>query len=161
MWETIKSKEIWHGIISNRSKQGNIYYVKSTIIPLLDREGNIEEYIALRDDITQQILYQKELSNQTQRLNTIFNSQEHISIILKPKKGIVEANKKFFDTFEYKTLEKFTEEIGCICNLFKEKELLLNNKNGEEWYEKFLSNKNTIKTVSRINEYGFEQIFSV
>ncbi|MGB5867467.1 MAG: EAL domain-containing protein [Arcobacteraceae bacterium] len=53
MWDTIKrKKQPWSGILKNISKTGELYYVKSTITPLLDRDGNIIEYIALRQNIS-------------------------------------------------------------------------------------------------------------
>jgi len=53
MWNTIKyKKEQWTGILKNIAKNGELYYVKSTITPLLDTEGNIKEYIALRQNIS-------------------------------------------------------------------------------------------------------------
>ncbi len=55
MWETIKAKKIFKGIIKNRKKNGNAYYVESVIIPLLDIEGNIIEYLAVRYDVTELI----------------------------------------------------------------------------------------------------------
>jgi PAS domain S-box-containing protein len=53
MWKTITSKKIWHGIITNKAKNGEKYIVKSTITPILDEKDNIEAYIAIREDITQ------------------------------------------------------------------------------------------------------------
>lgn len=53
MWNTIKKKkQQWNGILKNISKNGELYYVKSTITPLLDEDGNIVEYIALRQNIS-------------------------------------------------------------------------------------------------------------
>jgi PAS domain S-box-containing protein len=53
MWNTIKyKKQQWNGILKNITKNGEIYYVKSTITPLLDKDGNIIEYIALRQNIS-------------------------------------------------------------------------------------------------------------
>ncbi len=53
MWDTIKNKKkIWHGIVKNRKKNGGFYYVKATVKPILDKDGNIIEYISLREDIT-------------------------------------------------------------------------------------------------------------
>ena len=52
-WHTIKQKKsIWQGIIKNRAKDGSFYYVHATVGPILDRKGNIQEYIALRNVIT-------------------------------------------------------------------------------------------------------------
>lgn len=62
MWNTIKNKkETWHGIIKNRAKNGDTYYVSTTISPVLDRDGNILEYIALRHDISSVMSDKKQL----------------------------------------------------------------------------------------------------
>ena len=64
MWATISSKKVWSGIIKNRAKDGSIYVVDSVIIPLLDTDGNIIEYISLRHDITELELYKDDLKAQ-------------------------------------------------------------------------------------------------
>jgi len=53
MWHTIKDKkEIWRGIVRNITRTGKSYYVESVVVPILDLDGNIIEYISLRTDIT-------------------------------------------------------------------------------------------------------------
>jgi PAS domain S-box-containing protein len=53
IWKTIQSKNIFSGIIENRTKDGGDYYVNSVIMPILDIEGNIIEYFAVRQDVTE------------------------------------------------------------------------------------------------------------
>ena len=54
MWGTIKKGNIWYGILSNRAKDGSIYYVKTHIFPIFDQEHKkIVEYMAVREDITE------------------------------------------------------------------------------------------------------------
>lgn len=53
LWKTISSKKTWKGVIKNRKKDGSFYIVDATIIPLLDKEGEIIEYVAVRHDITE------------------------------------------------------------------------------------------------------------
>ncbi len=53
MWRTIRAKRIWRGKIKNRAKNGRSYYVDTTIKPIVDPDGNIVEYIAIRKDITE------------------------------------------------------------------------------------------------------------
>jgi osomolarity two-component system sensor histidine kinase NIK1 len=54
MWQTIKAKMIYkHPSIPNRAKNGDIYYVDTTILPILDQNRNIQEYISIRFDTTQ------------------------------------------------------------------------------------------------------------
>lgn len=162
MWNTITNKKIWQGTFSNKNKYGEVYYVKSTIIPLLDRNGNLKEYIALRDDITQQVLYQEKLKQQRKRIKTIFNSQEDITIIVKPNVGIVDVNQKFYDRFEFKTLEDFKENASCVCDLFNERIALKKSLNeNEEWYEKFVDNRSDSNIITRINSQGNDEIYRI
>jgi diguanylate cyclase (GGDEF)-like protein/PAS domain S-box-containing protein len=53
LWDTIKSKRAWHGVVTNMKKDGRKYVVDSTIIPILDVDGDIVEYIAIRHDVTE------------------------------------------------------------------------------------------------------------
>lgn len=48
MWNTIKQGKVWQGTIKNQTKDGNSYFVFSTIMPLFDENQNIVEYIAVR-----------------------------------------------------------------------------------------------------------------
>ena len=52
-WHTIKDKKsIWQGVLKNKAKDGSFYYVAAIVGPILDRNGNVQEYIALRNVIT-------------------------------------------------------------------------------------------------------------
>jgi PAS domain S-box-containing protein len=52
MWATISSGQTWRGEVCNRAKDGSLYWVDSTITPLLDETGRVERYISVRTDIT-------------------------------------------------------------------------------------------------------------
>ena len=62
MWQTIKSKKVWHGIIENKKKDGTSYFVDTTIVPILNAQQNIEEYIAIRKDVTEMVNLNKKLA---------------------------------------------------------------------------------------------------
>lgn len=54
MWHTIKElKKPWHGDVINLKKNGSYFWVKAIINPILDKDENIVEYIAIRTDITE------------------------------------------------------------------------------------------------------------
>ena len=53
LWDTIQSKKVWHGLVKNKTKDGKAVYMKATIVPILDENGEIMEYIAVRHDVTE------------------------------------------------------------------------------------------------------------
>jgi|GEM_PF-356846 len=52
LWTTIKDKKIWRGVIRNLRRDGSSYYSKTTIVPILDVDDEIVEFVAVRDDVT-------------------------------------------------------------------------------------------------------------
>jgi PAS domain S-box-containing protein len=52
LWTTIKSGKTWHGDLQNRAKDNSIYWVDTTIVPLLDADEKPYQYIAIRHEIT-------------------------------------------------------------------------------------------------------------
>jgi PAS domain S-box-containing protein len=78
MWHTIRDKkEIWKGIVRNRAKNSKSYYVDSLVMPIIDVDGTILEYISLRNDITDIMNPVKQLSS------AIKNSKNPILIYMK------------------------------------------------------------------------------
>lgn len=75
MWNDLKKNDQWEGEIKNLDKYGNSYWVKATIFPKYDLEGNIVAYTSIRVDITDtkqlkkiNLLLKEDLSN---KLNEI------------------------------------------------------------------------------------------
>lgn len=54
MHRTIARARVWHGEICNRAKNGELYWVDTTIVPHRRRGGRIERFMAIRFDITAQ-----------------------------------------------------------------------------------------------------------
>ncbi len=68
MWKTILSGDAWHGVVKNKAKDGSPYWVDATINPILDHKGKIEEFIAIRSDITKTIRLHEELEQTQQEM---------------------------------------------------------------------------------------------
>ena len=53
LWTTIKAGRIWKGEICNQAKDGSLYWVESTIVPMRDESGTIVGFVSVRTDITE------------------------------------------------------------------------------------------------------------
>lgn len=61
MWETLLSGRTWTGELANKMKNGEIYWESANISPVLDTQGEITHYVAVKEDITQSKLLKEEL----------------------------------------------------------------------------------------------------
>jgi PAS domain S-box-containing protein len=52
MWQTLCQGQIWRGEFCNRRKDGSLYWVESTIMPVIGPDGLPCSYVSVRTDIT-------------------------------------------------------------------------------------------------------------
>lgn len=69
-WKTFSQGEVWKGEMRNKAKDGSLYWVDATFIPIKDDAGVVTEYMGLSYDITtkKEIIL---LNSETQRMTKI------------------------------------------------------------------------------------------
>ena len=83
MWLTIRKKKVWKGVITNRTKSGGSYIVDATVLPILNRNGEIIEYIAVRHNITELERSKEEIKKQRTDLLTGLPNRNQLLVDLK------------------------------------------------------------------------------
>ncbi len=52
LWDQVHRGESWHHEVCNRRKDGRLYWVNATVVPMMDEEGDVTSMISVRTDIT-------------------------------------------------------------------------------------------------------------
>jgi len=133
MWNTILSKKTWKGVIKNLKKNNEVFYIETTISPILDIDDEIVEFISIKNDVTQLISNKKILQNQliTDALTKIPNRiklKSDLTKINQPTLILVDINEfqKINNLFGFslgdqiliylsKVLDNLAEEEGAKC----------------------------------------------
>ena len=67
MYDKLCEGLVWRDEVKNIDKNGNYYWVDTTIVPFMDENKKIKSYIAIRTDITQQKLLAQKLIKERER----------------------------------------------------------------------------------------------
>jgi PAS domain S-box-containing protein len=77
LWNTLQAGETWTGEFRNRRKSGELFIEHAVIAPILDTNGAITHYVALKEDITEQMRRQDELQSALQEKTALLNEVHH------------------------------------------------------------------------------------
>ncbi len=101
LWETIFSKNVWQGEFQNLRKNKEVYYESATISPITDENGNIVNFLAVKEDITER----KRSEDLIQTLSAVVK-QSPSMILITDKKGKIEfINDEFANFIQYSSEE--------------------------------------------------------
>lgn len=103
LWQTIQSGKVWRGDMINRRKDGSLYYEDMTITPVASENGVIENYIAIKQDITKYRQAVEALGESEERFRQLINSvNAHFYV------AEFDMNKGFQTTYFSENIEKLT-----------------------------------------------------
>lgn len=111
LWQTIISGNEYRGELRNRKKNGEMYWESVLVFPIRDENGNIINYMAIKEDISD-----RENADLEIRKLSVAIEQNPASVIITDTKGRIEyVNKKF------KSVIGYTDEelLGKIVRILK------------------------------------------
>ncbi len=97
LWKTILSGEEWHGELLNRKKNGELFWEDASISPILNEAGEITDFIAVKDDITQRKQNEIETRRHLAELEALYENGLAVGRLLQPR----EIGERVISTFSH------------------------------------------------------------
>jgi diguanylate cyclase (GGDEF)-like protein/PAS domain S-box-containing protein len=63
LWQTILSGRLWHGEFLNKKKNEELFWEHATIAPIWNAHGELTNFIAIKEDITERKMLQEKLNH--------------------------------------------------------------------------------------------------
>lgn len=110
LWEKISSGKEWTGIFHNKRKNGELYWESSSISPIINTKGEITHFLAVKLDISKEILAQEELK----KFRTISDEANYGAIILSLDGELVYQNEAFAKMHGFESSELLNHNIRIL-----------------------------------------------
>ncbi|MCL4548005.1 MAG: PAS domain S-box protein [Bacteroidetes bacterium] len=104
LWDTITSGKEWNGELCNKKKNGEYYWERISISPIVNTKGDITHFVAVNEDITEH----KKIEQIHLQFRALFESVPGMYLILKPDLTIVGASNAYLEA----TMTKREEIMG-------------------------------------------------
>jgi PAS domain S-box-containing protein len=93
LWETISAGHVWHGELINKKKDGGLYIDEMMITPLKNSDGNLKNFIAVNQDVTERRRGEELLKNSEERHKILFESAPDGMFLVDLKGTFKDGNK--------------------------------------------------------------------
>ncbi len=106
LWKNLQEGKRWSGMFINKKKNGEIYWQQATLSPILNKSGELTNYVGVIEDISHRKLKEELLRANEQRYRAFFEDDVSGAYIARADGTIIVRNKAFNRIFG---LEKFQE----------------------------------------------------
>jgi len=113
-WETILAGKVWKGEFLNKRKDGTQIWEKAVISPVVDEKGQISNFIAIKEDVTEQKKLNDSIRQANETFETIFENMPVGIVLVNRKKEILQINKTGRDILKYE--ENQQVPVGKVCH---------------------------------------------
>lgn len=114
MWTTIQGGKHWQGLICNRTRNGSLYWVNSSIVPILDSAGNVARYVSIRTDVSPLIKAQIQVRQSEQDFRAIFDNLQDVFYRTDTTGCITQLSPSVESQLQYNPEELVGKNIGDL-----------------------------------------------
>lgn len=141
MWKTIHAGKTWSGEVKNKAKDGSFYWVDTVVLPILDKNGKITQYLSLRTLINERKRIEDQKSNMVNGLQEMLFMTSHkvrksvtncLGLLDMLENNHLDSKEEMWKVIKYmkfsaEELEAFTQELTDFMFKMKQ-EAKLDNK---------------------------------
>ena len=111
IWNTICSGQRWKGIFRNKKKNGELYWESTSISPLKNQSGEISHFIAIKENITAQIIAERKLAESEEKHRLIMQTSTDLIHITDIRGNLLDYNSAFLRHLGYNEEEAETLKV--------------------------------------------------
>lgn len=156
---TLKDKQIWHEVVTNKEKRGDLYYVDSFIKAEFDEIGELTGFMSIGYDVTDVINSTQEIHKNIEEINKKNTYLEHAAKILRHDmhSGINTYMPRGISSLERRLTPEIIKELKIESPLKMIKEGLLHT---QKVYKGVYEFTNLVKKDAELNKepYDLRQI---
>ena len=151
LWATITSGNDWKGEFNNKKKNGELYWEAALISPIKNRQGEIVNYLAVKENITERKKSEAQLRKLSQAVE-----QNSASVVIMDTEGTIEYVNPYFTSLTGYT---FNAVQGTKLRIFNSgkltnadySDLIGSINSGKEWRGEYQNRKKN-------GEFYWEQV---
>ncbi|MDP2189194.1 MAG: PAS domain S-box protein [Sphingobacteriaceae bacterium] len=136
MWKTLVQGKSWRGELCNKKKNGELYWESASISPIFNEAGKIVNYLAVKEDITEQKLARE----------LITKSEEKY-------RSIIEVSNTGAWEFNVSTKELWVSDEYLLMLGFTKQELYALRLQGYELWQNLMHPDDRAQALKRFEQY--------
>ncbi|MZH02736.1 MAG: PAS domain S-box protein, partial [Nitrospinae bacterium] len=116
LWSRITAGHAWRGVFRNKRKNGELYWESVLITPFADEEGEITNFVALKEDISEKKQLESTLIAHERLIHSVIKNLKEGLIIANRYGNIQMFNKGAEEIFGYKAGEVLEKPVAVLMD---------------------------------------------
>ncbi|MBI1185039.1 PAS domain S-box protein [bacterium] len=112
LWQTILRGDVWRGEVRNKAKDGTYYWVDSVIVPVTNENGDIKQFLSIRNLITDRVEALEQLAESVKFTEGILDAMDSQIAVIDRNGKIVATNQAWQNFYQEGTSFKGSYKLG-------------------------------------------------
>lgn len=176
LWQTIIDKKTWHGEFCNKKKNGELYWEYAVISPILNQNGEVTNYVAVKENITERKRLEEEQQRMTVDLLQRNKDLEQFSYMLSHnirgpltnilgliaavRGGLIKSEEELIMNGISKSADSMDQVIKDVTEILQIKKFSVESKETIDMYAVFENVKSTLHNLITEKDAIIETDFS-